>query len=67
VKVVAGESAITPDTVVEFEQVHRIPAAFRLKRQHDIDEALAKIKPGQNIDSSMKINSVNLITIKKYL
>ena len=44
VKVINGESALTPDMAVQFESVLRIPANFWLKRQHQYDEAIARIK-----------------------
>lgn len=44
VKVINGESALTPDMAVQFESVLRIPANFWLKRQQQYDEAVARAK-----------------------
>lgn len=54
VKVIAGESAVTPDMAVVFEKVLKIPAAFWLKRQYAFDEALARNKRKQDIASSLE-------------
>lgn len=44
VKVINGESALTPDMAVQFESVLHIPANFWLKRQQQYDEAIARTK-----------------------
>lgn len=54
VKVIAGESAITPDMAVVFEKVLKIPASFWLKRQYAFDEALARNKRKQDIAASLE-------------
>jgi len=44
VKVINGESSLTPDMAVQFESVLHIPANFWLKRQQLYDEAVARAK-----------------------
>ena len=44
VKVINGESSLTPDMAVQFESVVGIPANFWLKRQQNYDEAVARSK-----------------------
>ena len=44
VKVINGESSLTPDMAVQFESVLGIPANFWLKRQQNYDEAVARAK-----------------------
>lgn len=44
VKVINGESSLTPDMAVQFESVLAIPANFWLKRQQNYDEAVARAK-----------------------
>ena len=44
VKVINGESSLTPDMAVQFESVLRIPATFWLKRQQLYDEVVARAK-----------------------
>ena len=44
VKVINGESSLTPDMAVQFESVLGIPANFWLKRQQNYDEAVARVK-----------------------
>ena len=44
VKVINGESSLTPDMAVQFESVLGIPANFWLNRQQNYDEALAREK-----------------------
>ena len=44
VKVINGESSLTPDMAVQFESVLGIPANFWLKRQQNYDEAVARGK-----------------------
>jgi HTH-type transcriptional regulator / antitoxin HigA len=44
VKVINGESSITPDMAVQFENVLKIPAHFWLNRQQNYDIAVARIK-----------------------
>lgn len=39
-----GQSSITPDTAIQFENVLKIPAHFWLNRQRSYDEYLARIK-----------------------
>jgi addiction module HigA family antidote len=41
--VLAGESAITTDMAVSFEEVLNIPAQFWLNRQNQYDEAIARL------------------------
>jgi HTH-type transcriptional regulator / antitoxin HigA len=44
VKIINGESSLTPDMAVQFESVLGIPANFWLKRQQNYDEAVARAK-----------------------
>jgi len=44
VKVINGESSLTPDMAVQFESVLGIPANFWLNRQQNYDEAVAREK-----------------------
>lgn len=44
VKVIDGQSALTPDMAVQFEAVLGIPARFWLNRQQQYDEAVARLK-----------------------
>lgn len=49
VKVISGESSITPDMAVRFEDVLKIPAHFWMKRQRSFDEAIARNKRQDSI------------------
>ncbi len=51
--VLSGESAITPDMAVLFEDVLNIPANFWLTRQRHYDEAVARMKRSKSIDQSI--------------
>ena len=44
-----GESSITPDLAVQFENVLKIPAHFWFKRQRNYDEYAARIKRNKSI------------------
>lgn len=48
--VLKGESSITPDMAVLFEDVLHIPARFWLKRQYEYDEYMARQKRQQVIE-----------------
>lgn len=52
VKVINGDSAITPDMAVQFEDVLRIPASFWLNRQRTYDEAIARNKRQKAISAA---------------
>jgi HTH-type transcriptional regulator/antitoxin HigA len=70
VKVINGESALTPDMAVQFESVLGIPANFWLKRQQNYDEAVAREKRRELLASAktspenapMALSSVKLLT-----
>ncbi len=47
-----GNSAITPDMAVQFENVLKIPARFWLQRQYNYDEAIARQKRQQAIEEA---------------
>lgn len=49
VKVINGESSLTPDMAVQFESVLHIPATFWLKRQQQYDEAVARLKRSEQL------------------
>ncbi len=49
IAVIKGDSAITPDMSVQFEQVLKIPAHFWLNRQRQYDESLARTKQSEMI------------------
>lgn len=51
--VLSGESAITPDMAVLFEDVLNIPANFWLTRQKHYDEAVARMKRSESINQSL--------------
>ncbi|MBL7794588.1 MAG: HigA family addiction module antidote protein [Saprospiraceae bacterium] len=51
-EVLNGNSAITPDMAVQFENVLKIPARFWLQRQYHYDEALARHKQEQEIEQA---------------
>jgi addiction module HigA family antidote len=44
IAVMKGDSAITPDMAVQFEQVLKIPAHFWLNRQRQYDESIARTR-----------------------
>ncbi|MEW6702015.1 MAG: HigA family addiction module antitoxin [Bacteroidota bacterium] len=48
-----GESSITPDMAVQFENVLKIPAHFWLNRQRSYDEYLARIKREKVIEDAI--------------
>lgn len=50
--VIKGDSSITPDMAVIFENVTQIPAHFWLARQRKYDEYLAKSRMEQKIEAS---------------
>jgi addiction module HigA family antidote len=52
--VLSGESAITSDMAVLFEDVLSIPANFWLNRQNQYDEAVARLKREEVIQHSME-------------
>ena len=52
--VIKGNSSITPDMAVIFENVTQIPAHFWLARQRKYDEYLAKRRMEQRIESSIE-------------
>lgn len=52
IAVLKGESAITPDMAVLFEDVLKIPASFWLKRQQKYDEYIARQKRQQVIEEA---------------
>ena len=52
-KIISGQSAITPDMAVLFEDVLQIPANFWLTRQKQFDEAVARIKRASTIATSI--------------
>lgn len=49
IAVIKGDSAITPDMAVQFEQVLKIPAHFWLNRQRQYDESIARVKQNEVI------------------
>lgn len=49
VKVIDGQSALTPDMAVKFESVLAIPARFWLNRQLQYDEAVARLKRSESL------------------
>lgn len=51
--VLKGESAITPDMAVRFEQVLKIPVHFWLEAQKNYDEYKARISYQTNIDNAL--------------
>ena len=50
--VLKGESAVTPDMAILFENVLQIPARFWLKRQYEYDEFLARQKHREMIEEA---------------
>jgi len=49
-----GESSITPDMAVQFENVTQIPAHFWLTRQRAYDEFLARVKRNRVIEEAIE-------------
>ncbi|MES2284687.1 MAG: ImmA/IrrE family metallo-endopeptidase [Bacteroidota bacterium] len=47
--IIAGESSITPDMAVLFEDVLSIPAKFWLNRQQNYNEAVARLKKQESV------------------
>lgn len=52
--VLSGESAVTSDMAVLFEDVLNIPANFWLTRQKHYEEAVARLKRNESIDQSIE-------------
>ncbi|HNF86668.1 MAG TPA: HigA family addiction module antitoxin, partial [bacterium] len=52
IAVIKGDSAITPDMAVQFEQVLKIPAHFWLNRQRQYDESIARSKQKEMIQEA---------------
>lgn len=52
--VIKGESSITPDMAVIFENVTSVPAHFWMARQRNYDESLARQRMALRIESSAK-------------
>ncbi len=50
--VLAGNSSITPEMAVKFEDVLKIPASFWLKRQRRYDEYLARLEREKDIEEA---------------
>lgn len=48
-----GESSITPDMAVQFENVLKIPAHFWINRQRSYDEYLARVRREKVIDEAV--------------
>jgi len=55
--ILKGESSITPDMAVQFENVLKIPAHFWLNRQRSYDEYIARIKRDKVIDEAITWSS----------
>ena len=53
IAVIKGDSSITPDMAVAFENVTRIPAHFWMARQRKYDEAMARKKMEAKISESI--------------
>ncbi len=51
--ILKGESSITPDMAVQFENVLKIPAYFWLNRQRSYDEYLARIRREKVIEEAI--------------
>lgn len=51
-QVLNGNSSITPDMAIQFENVLRIPARFWLQRQYHYDEALARQKHERDLEQA---------------
>lgn len=51
--VLKGESSITPDMAVQFENVTRIPASFWMNHQRGFDEYIARQKRKTTIDEAV--------------
>ena len=51
--ILKGESAITPDMAVLFENVLQIPARFWLQRQLQYDEAVARAKAAERVQQAV--------------
>lgn len=54
IAVIKGDSSITPDMAVAFENVTRIPAHFWIARQRKYDEAIAREKMEAKISESIE-------------
>lgn len=54
IKVINAESSITPDMAVRFEDVLKIPAHFWMRHQRSFDEALARNKRKDAIESAVE-------------
>ena len=53
IAILKGDSAITPDTAVQFENVTKIPAHFWMNHQRGYDEYIARVKRQAVIDESV--------------
>ena len=51
IKVISGESSITPDMAVQFENVLKIPAHFWLNRQQNYDISIARLKLIESLET----------------
>ena len=51
--ILGGESAITPDMAVLFENVLKIPASFWIRRQNLYNESMARIKRKEAIEEAV--------------
>lgn len=51
IKIISGESSITPDMAVQFENVLKIPAHFWLNRQQNYDIAVARLKLQESLET----------------
>ena len=54
IKVINGESSITPDMAVRFEDVLKIPAGFWMRHQRSYDEAVARNKRKEAIAEAIE-------------
>lgn len=52
IKVLKGDSSITPDMAVQFEDVLKIPASLWMRKQRNFDEYLARIKRQEVIEAA---------------
>ena len=54
IAILKGQSAITPDMAVQFENITKIPAHFWMNHQRSYDEYIARMKHKEVIDASVE-------------
>ncbi|MBS1631968.1 MAG: HigA family addiction module antidote protein, partial [Bacteroidetes bacterium] len=54
IAVLKGDSAVTPDMAVQFENVTKIPANFWMNHQRGYDEYIARVKQQETIEQAIE-------------